>query len=150
MVEDAEENAGHTFRRLGPTRVVLAFDPEKDDVDLLRAVVQFTRHMALATAGRFGTAEIETANEHVEKAIAALEDLDRTKKSFSLIRRHTDEVEKQIDKAAAAIRRHLDAAATALDGADLANGGGVADSVRRCKRPDPQGWSSAAESGDTV
>lgn len=125
MVKNAEENAGHTFRRLGPTRVVLAFDPEKDDVDLLRAVVQFARHMALTTAGRFGTAEIETANEHVEKAIAALEDLDKTKKSFSLIRRHTEDVEKQINKAAAAIRRHLDSAATALEGADLSNGAAV-------------------------
>lgn len=127
MVKSTTENAGHTFRRLGSTRVILAYDPAKDDTDLLRVVVQFARHMALSTTGRFGVAEVETAHEHVEKAIAALENLDRTKKSFSLIRRHTADVEKQIDKAAAAIRRHLDSAATALDGADLSNGAAAND-----------------------
>ena len=63
IVRNAEQNKGQTIRVLGSRRVIVAFDPMANDIDLLRTVVQLVRTAALAASARRDVEELETAEE---------------------------------------------------------------------------------------
>ena len=102
---------------LGPRRVVVAFDPEQDEPELLRTVVQLLRASALAAGARSGTAEVTTATEHITAATAQLSVIDNIKKAASGIQRNGLAIEGDCAKVTTAIRRSLDLALAALGAA---------------------------------
>lgn len=116
IVRSSEQNAGHSVRVLGQRRVVLAFDPDADDPDLLRTVVLLLRTVAVAAATRTGEAQISTAEERIEEAVAQLERIDAIKKSASTITKSATKIESDCTAISTSIRRLLDQALTALAG----------------------------------
>ena len=70
---------GNGLQSYGSRRIVLAFDPENDDPDLLRTVVQLLRLSALSAAARQDSGEIRTAQEKVAEALALLSRIDGIK-----------------------------------------------------------------------
>ena len=106
------DNAGHTIRVLGPRRIVMAFDPETDDVDLLRTVVLLLLRIgALATATRADVDGIRTVRERVAEAVTALHGIDEITKAATAIHKSADKVSTQADT----MRSQLQPAARAGD-----------------------------------
>lgn len=114
VVRTTEQNGGQHVRVLGPRRVVVAFDPEQDDPELLRTVVQLLRAAALAASARNGTAEVTTATEQIAAATAQLSVIDNIKKAASGIQRSGLAIEGDCAKVTTGIRRSLDLALAAL------------------------------------
>lgn len=117
VVRTPEQNGGQVVRVLGARRVVLAFDPETDDPELLRTAVLLLRTVALAAAVRSGGAEIATAEERIADAVTQLEKLDAIKKLAGGIQKSGAKIETECTALATAIKRLLDEALSALGGA---------------------------------
>lgn len=120
IVRHPEQNAGQTVRVLGTRRVVLAFDPNDDDPDLLRTVVMLLRTVALAASTRTGGAEIVTAEERIAEAVEQLEKLDGIKKHAAGIQKSATKIDSECTGIATSIQRLLDQALAALGGAGTA------------------------------
>lgn len=54
MVRTSAQNGGQSIRVLGPRRIVLAFEPSSEDLELVRTVCMLLRTSALAAAARTG------------------------------------------------------------------------------------------------
>ncbi|MGW5572364.1 Fis family transcriptional regulator [Nocardia thailandica] len=117
LVRSKDGNNGHAVRAFGPRRIVLAFDPDTDDPDLLRIVVQLLRTSAMAANSRSDTDQIITAEEKINEAIVMLGNMDTIKKSASSIYKHAHTIEKQCDTVRSGIDRLLTAALDALTAA---------------------------------
>lgn len=116
LVRNTDQNSGHSFRTLSGRRVVMAFDPEQDDPELLRTVVMLMRTAALAAANRTGASEIATVEEKLAAAMAQIDALGDVRKTAGAIRNHADKVDTQCGKIDTAIRRLLNEALNALSG----------------------------------
>src|SRR3954452_16030028 len=114
VVRTPGQNGGQHIKVLGPRRVVLAFDPEHDQPDLLRTVAQLLRTAALAASARTGSAEVATATEHIAAATSQLSIIDGITRTAGGIQRSALSIEGDCTKATAAIRRSLDQAVAAL------------------------------------
>lgn len=120
VVRTVEQNAGQSVRVLGPRRVVLAFDPDVDEPDLLRTVVLLLRTVAITSArSTGGGAEIVAAQERVAAAMEQLEKLDAIKKSAATITRQAASIESGCTTVTGGIRRLLTEALDALAGAGV-------------------------------
>lgn len=117
IVRTPDQNGGQIVRVLGTRRVVLAFDPDEDDPELLRTAVLLLRTVALAASARTGAAEIATAEERIAAAVEQLEKLDAIKKLAGGIQRSGAKIESECTSIATAIQRLLDEALAALGGA---------------------------------
>ncbi|MGW4634884.1 Fis family transcriptional regulator [Nocardia sp. NPDC004415] len=117
LVRAKERNGGHAVRAITPRRIVLAFDPETDDPDLLRVVVQLLRTGALAANSRSDAAQITTAEEKISEAIVQLGGIDTIKKSASGIYKQAQSIENQCNTINSGIERLLNAALAALTAA---------------------------------
>lgn len=115
-VQTPEQNTGQHVRVLGPRRVVLAFDPEHDEPELLRTVVQLLRAAALAAGGRSGAAEIVTAEERIAAALQQLADIDVIKRTAEGIAKSAQTIESRCAAIRTGIQRLLDEALSALAG----------------------------------
>lgn len=111
-----DQNGGHSIRVLGQRRIVIAFDPDQDDPELLRTVTLLLRTAAIAVAVRTGEAEIDTAQEKISAAVDQLDKIDSIKKMAGTIQRGAVKIESECDSIATDIRRLLDQALTALNG----------------------------------
>lgn len=120
-VKYAADNGGHAVRVIGQRRVIIAYDPDVDDIELLRTVTLLMRTVALTTSGRFGTEEVATASEAVKEALASLAELDDAKRSANAINGHVTKIEQSITKVTASVQRDLNAALNALTGVALAD-----------------------------
>jgi hypothetical protein len=118
LVRTPEQNGGRSIRVLGGRRIVLAFDPETDDPDLLRTVVILLRTAAIAAAFREGTREIATAQEHIADALAQLNRVDVVKKTAASIQRSATKIDSECTNLNTGVRRLLDQALAALSGAE--------------------------------
>lgn len=116
LVRHLADNHGSLMRVIGPKRVVLAFDPDVDDVEVLRTVVLLMKTGALATSGQFDSARVAEANGGIREAMSLIEGLDEAKKSAAAIRGHVDKIEFSVNKAAAGVQRELQRALNALSG----------------------------------
>lgn len=67
LVRTGDRNGGQTIRLIGAQRVVMAFDPESDDPDLLRTVVMLLRTVAITTSARKGSHQVATAEEKISR-----------------------------------------------------------------------------------
>jgi len=117
LVPTADLNDGHSFRSLGQRRIVMAFDPATDDVDLLRVVVQVLRLGALSAGARQDIGEIEPAREKLVEAVAMLTQIDEVKRLAGLIKGHAAKIDLESDAVRTNLERLLTQAQTALLGA---------------------------------
>lgn len=114
IVRAPEQNGGETLRVLGPRRVVLAFDPDTDEPDLLRACVLLMRAASATVVARGGGEQLATATEKVQSALTKLEKLATAKKSADVIRREATKIDKTVTDFATEVELILAEAVTAL------------------------------------
>jgi F0F1-type ATP synthase membrane subunit b/b' len=116
IVRTPEQNGNQTIRVLGPRRVVLSFDPDEDDPELLRTVILLLRTVAIAATVRTGQAEIATAEEKIADALAQLDKIDAVKKLATGIQKSATKIDSECTAISATIHRLLDQALVALGG----------------------------------
>ena len=92
----------------------MAFDPSKDDPELLRTVVQLLRVSALSASSRQDRDEIQTADEKITEAIGLLVKLDEIKEVAGTIRQQAGKVEEQSDDVRTTLNRLLSQAQAAI------------------------------------
>jgi len=117
LVRSPDQLHGNGLQSYGSRRIVLAFDPENDDPDLLRTVVQLLRLGALSAAARQDSGEIQTAQEKVAEALALLGKIDGIKTTAGQIKRSATEIDTESDSLATDLARLLSQAQSALAGA---------------------------------
>lgn len=121
FVRSIDDNGGQSVRMLDRRRIVLAFDPDTDDTDLLRTVVMLLRASALTVATRSGAQEIATAEEKIAQAVVQLEAIDAVKKTAGTIQKSAVKIESSCTSITTAITRLLDDALAALGGVESAS-----------------------------
>ena len=117
LVRSADQLNGNGLQSFGSRRIVLAFDPEQDDPDLLRTVVQILRLSALTAAARRDGGEIQTAQEKVAEALALLGRIDGIKKIAGQIKQSASKIDLDSDGLRTDLARLLSQAQSALAGA---------------------------------
>lgn len=117
IVRTIDQNAGQSIRVLGSRRVVLAFNPDADDPELLRTVVMLLRTVAIAASARTGSEEVQTAEEKITEALAQLAKIDTLKKLAGAIQTNAAKIDSGCTTISTSIHRLLDEALTALAGA---------------------------------
>ncbi|WP_100878338.1 hypothetical protein [Pseudonocardia alni] len=113
-MRSASQLGGHAVLSLGPRRLLMAFDPESDSVDLLRTVLQLLRLAALTTAHDEGTGEVRIAEEKITAAIGVLDRIDKVSKSVGLIRQHASTIGDESEALRTELSRLLTQARAAL------------------------------------
>jgi hypothetical protein len=116
LVRSADQLAGNSIQSFGARRIVLAFDPETDDPDLLRTVVQLLRLSAMAANSRQDDGEIETAQEKIAEAITLLTRMDEIKRLAGLVSANATKIDKESDIIRLSLDRLLGQAQRALNG----------------------------------
>ena len=117
LVRSPDQLHGNGLQSYGSRRIVLAFDPENDDPDLLRTVVQLLRLGALSAAARQDSGEIQTAQEKVAEALALLGKIDGIKTTAGQIKKSATKIDTESDSLAIDLARLLSQAQSALAGA---------------------------------
>lgn len=117
VVRSAEQLRGHTMIALGARRVVVAYDPETDSLDLLRTVVQIVRLAAVAAAQRDTSGEIQTAEEKITEALRTLSKIDTIEKAAGAITKSAAKISGESSALRTEITCLLRQAAAALSGA---------------------------------
>lgn len=123
LVREAEQLGGHAIRCLGPRRIVLAFDPDRDDPQLLRTVVQLLRTAALAASSRRDAEDIQTAEEKLAEAVAMLSKIDEIRTAAGAVRKGADKIDGQCTALQTGLSRVLRQAQAALVGLDAPESG---------------------------
>lgn len=114
LVRAVAQNNGRSIRVLGARRIVLAFDPDSDDPELLRTGVMLLRTAAIAAATRRGAHQIATAEEKITEAVVQIEKLDEVKKTASSIQKNATKIENSCTGINSGIQRLLSDALAAL------------------------------------
>lgn len=128
LVRAPDQNGGQVLRVLGTRRVVMAFDPDVDDPELLRTVVMLLRTVAVAATARTGGAEIATAEEKIAEALVQLAKIDTIKTAANAIQKNATKIDSESTGIRTAIQRLLDEALGALAGASASpTSGGTGD-----------------------
>ncbi len=117
LVRNPDQNCGQALRVLGSRRVVMAFDPDSDDSELLRTVVMLLRTVAITATVRTGAAEVATAEEKIADALGQLEKIDSIKTAANAIQKNATKIDSESTGIRAATQRLLDEALVALAGA---------------------------------
>ncbi|WP_236793325.1 Fis family transcriptional regulator [Amycolatopsis sp. GM8] len=116
LVRTIDQNGGQTLRVIGAQRLVLAFDPDNDNPDLLRTVIMLLRTTAIATASRKGVHHVATAEEKITEALNQLVKIDSVKKLSATIQKSATKIDSECFALNSAVRRLLDEALVALAG----------------------------------
>lgn len=116
LVRSAAQLPGGPILTLGPRRVVMAFDPETDDVHLLRCVVQLLRTAALAAAARVDDGEVSIADERIAAAVQTLERIGKIRKCAGQVKASAASIENEAETLLTELNRLLTQARTALAG----------------------------------
>lgn len=125
LVRTVSQNNGQSIRVLGTRRIVVAFDPNVDDPDLLRAVVQLQRVAAIAASSRRDAEGLVTAEERITEAQAALEKVNIIRTASGSIRKNADTIDRECNAVQTTVDRLLGQALDALSGiaVEVAEGG---------------------------
>jgi hypothetical protein len=118
LVRTPDQNGGQSVRVIVARRVVIAYDPDQDDPDLLRTVIMLLRTAALTTSSRRGAEQIATAEEKITEAVAQVSKIDAIKKLAGSVQQNAAKIDGECAKLSADVRRLLDEALTALAGVD--------------------------------
>ena len=116
LVRSAAQLPGGPILTLGPRRVVMAFNPETDDVHLLRCVVQLLRTAALAAAARVDDGEVSIADERIAAAVQTLERIGKIRKCAGQVKASATSIENEAETLLTELNRLLTQARTALAG----------------------------------
>jgi hypothetical protein len=116
LVRSAAQLPGGPILTLGPRRVVMAFDPETDDVHLLRCVVQLLRTSALAAAARVGDGQVSIADERIAAAVQTLERIGKIRKYAGQVKASAASIENEAETLLTELNLLLTQARTALAG----------------------------------
>ena len=100
MVRSPDQLHGNGLQSYGSRRIVLAFDPEADEPDQLRTVVQLLRLSALPAAARQDGGEIQTAQEKVAEALALLGRIGGVKTTAGQIKKSATKIDAESDSLA--------------------------------------------------
>lgn len=117
LIKSAAQAPGDGLVSLGPRRIVMTFDPDVDDPQLLRCVIQLLRLAALAAAARVDSGEIATADELIAEAMTTVERISKIKKAAGAIRSNAGTIDTEADGVQTELIRQLSQARTALAGA---------------------------------
>lgn len=99
---------------LSPTDIVIAFNAEIDDVELLHLSYQLLKLNALRGYGTLDEVNVVTVNEALEEALASLERFDGIGKQVSAIRNAADKIKQDADVIRESVQRSLRRAEAAL------------------------------------
>ncbi len=116
LIRSASQLSGNSVLTLGPRRIVMAFDPEVDDVQLLRCVVQLLRLSAQTATVRVDNGEIDTATELIAEALITVDRIGRIQKSAGQIRLSATSIDTEAGALRTELVRQLTHARTALAG----------------------------------
>ena len=105
---------GSSVRCLAARRIVMAFDPDTDDPQLLRTVVQLLRLGAVAATSRVGNVGVTTADEALNEALTTIERFDKIQRSGNLIRQHANTIAVEAGSLQDLLQQMLTKARTAL------------------------------------
>lgn len=114
IVRSADQLGGHGVVSLGPRRLLLAFDPETDSVDLLRVVLQLLRLAAQSAVRDERSGEVRVAEEKIAEAIGVIGRIDKVTKAVGIIRREATTIGDQSEALHTELSRLLSQARTAL------------------------------------
>ena len=136
IVRNAAQNKGQTIRVLGSRRVVVAFDPAADDIDLLRTVVQLVR-TAPSPRRRGAMSRGSRRPRRTSRPLSpSSSGINKIRKASGSVRKSADSIDKECNTVQTGIARHLGVALDALAGvaleaADLADGAAEPGAPRR-------------------
>jgi hypothetical protein len=99
---------------LGSQSVVIAFDPEIDDFQMLSLVYQLVKLNTLSTTGHLDEVNIAEVNKSLEEAAKALDKLNAISKSATVIRNAADTMIRDIESLRGAVSQHLESAQAAI------------------------------------
>lgn len=116
LVRSAGQLSGGPILTLGSRRVVMAFDPETDDVHLLRCVIQLLRMSAIAASARVESGELDTADEAIAAALQALDRIGKIRKASGQIKSSAANIDVEAETLQTELQRLLAQARTALAG----------------------------------
>ena len=116
IVPSPERNEGQLIRVIGPRRIVVAYDPEQDDMALLRTVVILLRTAAMAATTSGDTTSVRTATERISEALATLPRVESIRKTADSIRKGALKVDTEAEKLHTSLDRLLRQAQNSLEG----------------------------------
>jgi len=119
LVRFPEQIGGERVRCLGPRRFVMAYDPDTDDMGLLRAVVFILRGQAVIALGHGAGEDLHTAEAKLAEATKCVEHLADVQKTAGSIRRDADKIDSTCASIRTAVGRLLAEAAASLSTAFL-------------------------------
>jgi len=93
LARTTEQLGGEAMLTIGPRRLVLVFDPERDDPALLRCALQMVRLSAVAACSSQQSGELTSADEALTSALDALAHLAKIRSSAQGIRKQADSIE---------------------------------------------------------
>ncbi|WP_375429684.1 Fis family transcriptional regulator [uncultured Friedmanniella sp.] len=117
LVRSGSQLPGGPVLTLGPRRVVMVFDPETDDVHLLRCVVQLLRTAALSAAVRTENGEVAVADERIAAAVQTLDRISKIRKCAGQVKASASSIDIEAEALLTELNRLLTQARTALAGA---------------------------------
>lgn len=94
--------------------IVVAWNPDIDDLQLLALVYQLVKINTLSSTGRLDEINIAEVNKNLEEAVKALEKFDSITKSASAIRNSADTITKEANAIRAVVAERLQAAQLAI------------------------------------
>jgi hypothetical protein len=113
---------GEPVQTFPPNRMVMAFDPDRDDQCVLRAVLLILRCQAITAASRRGTARTDAAEEKLAEAIELVAKLSTTYKTATLVLNHVDTMATEVNSLRSRLYRLLTEAAHDLKEAGAPEG----------------------------
>lgn len=114
VARTAEQLSGNSVLTLGPRRIVVAFDPNRDDPQLLRGFIQVLRLAAQTAVSRLDSAEVTTADERIVEALKVLEKIAKIQKAAGLIRSSATSIDSDAGGLHSDLTRLLTQARTSL------------------------------------
>ena len=105
---------GNRFLVLNSKSIVLAFDPEVDDIQLLYVVYGMVKLATLSESGSVDDVNIAEVNHHLEETLRSLEKFDTITKSAAMIITQGQKIKDEASDLKVVMKTNLDAAKTAM------------------------------------
>ena len=94
--------------------VVLAFDPEVDDIELLRSIYQFVKLTTMTRTGSLDADSTEQVLEHLQTSITAIERFNEAEKHITSIDKASENLRKGLKVLRDDLEREIHSAQRAL------------------------------------
>jgi len=105
---------GNRVLILNAKSIVLAFDPEVDDIQLLYIVYHMVKLATLSESGSIDDVNIAEVNHHLEETLRSLEKFDTITKSAAMIITQGQKIKDEASDLKVTMKANLDAAKTAM------------------------------------